>query len=64
MCFSDNSALIITIAHAYECGTCCICPQYLGTLGCEYVVHKNDEITVEEIRQCVAHVSCTREGWW
>lgn len=27
------------------------CPaQYLGDLGCEYVVFKNDEKTVEEIR--------------
>ena len=27
----------------------CHALQYLGDLGCEHVVYKNDEITVEEI---------------
>jgi len=34
---------------------CCVCllhpvPQYLGELGAEFVVFKNDEKTVDEIR--------------
>lgn len=27
-----------------------VCLQYLGDLGCEYVVFKNDEKTVDEIK--------------
>lgn len=40
----------VVVIDNYDSFTYNIC-QYLGDLGCKYVVFKNDEITVEEIRR-------------
>ena len=38
------------IPHHTSYGTVCLHPQYLGELGADFVVFKNDEKTVDEIR--------------
>lgn len=40
----------VVVIDNYDSFTYNLC-QYLGELGCKYMVYKNDEITVEEIRR-------------
>ncbi|KAK3277930.1 Ankyrin Repeat [Cymbomonas tetramitiformis] len=49
-CSSGEEKGPVVVIDNYDSFTYNIC-QYLGALECDYVVYKNDEITVEEIRR-------------